>query len=86
MNNSVKYYLHVVFGGIYNMALTGSLLQTFMLENGYSEAATNIFFSIMNVVQVLSILALTGAASKVKKTRIWMRNHEFQQKTDRILE
>lgn len=74
MNNSVKYYLHVVFGGIYNMVLTGSLLQTFMLENGYSEESTNIFFSVMNIIQVLSILALTGMASRVKKTRIWMRN------------
>ena len=74
MNNTLKYYLYVVFGGIYALTTTGAVLQTFMLENGYTEVMTNVFFSVMNIVQVLSILVLTGVASKVRKTRIWMRN------------
>ena len=68
MNNTGKYFTYVVLGGIYGMTLTGSVLQTFMLESGYTEAATNIFFSVMNMIQVLSILALTGVAGRVKKT------------------
>lgn len=77
MNNTGKYFTYVLLGGICNMMLTGAVLQTFMLESGFSEQATNIFFSVMNMVQVLSILALTGGASKITKTKEWMRNTYF---------
>ncbi len=77
MNNNGKYFTYVILNGIYAMMLTGSVFQTFMLESGFSEQTTNSFFSIMSMVQVLSILALTGGASKIKKTKEWMRNTYF---------
>ena len=74
MGNTAKYFVFVILNGIYAMMLAGSVLQTFMLEFGFSEEATNIFFSVMNIVQVLSILVLSGIADKVKRTKLWQSN------------
>ena len=43
------------------------MLQTFLLECGFSEENTGVFFSVTKILQVLSILLLSHAAERVRR-------------------
>ena len=48
------------------MFVSGSVLQTFLLEKGLSEQETNIYFSVIQIIQVVTILIFSKYADNIK--------------------
>ena len=63
--NFKKYYTHGVFNGLITLLFVGSMLQTVLLESGYSENTVNIYTSIMQIVQILTIIIFSKQADKL---------------------
>ena len=67
MDNRVKYYFHTVLMSLIVMMLSGSVLQTVLIENGIGENGVNVFLSFMQIVQVAAILGFMRFSDSVKK-------------------
>ncbi len=63
--NFKKYYLHGIFNGLINLLFVGSMIQTVLLESGYSENTVNIYTSIMQIIQILCIIIFSKKADKI---------------------
>lgn len=64
MRNHTLFCLHTVFYRLLILVLDGAVLQTFLLECGFSEENTGYFFSAMKLLQVLAILLLSRVADR----------------------
>lgn len=66
MENRTKYLLSKMLYDLFIMVTSGAVLQTFLLEKGFSEEKTNIYFSIVQILQVLTIMLFSVRADKIK--------------------
>jgi len=64
--NKIKFFLQTVFATIVNTVVVGSVLQTFMLEKDISEDSVGLYFSVMQVIQILTILFFSKLADRIK--------------------
>lgn len=51
------------------LMLDGAILQTFLIECGFSEEATGLFFSLMKLLQVAVILLFSQIAERVRRVK-----------------
>ena len=65
--NEYKYYLHTSLWYIALMMINGSVMQSYLLELGVSSDTVSTFVSLMQIVQVTSMLLFAPKAEKVKK-------------------
>ncbi len=66
MDNKEKFYLHSVFYNLIYMTLSGAVIQTFFLEKGISENNVNIFLSVMQIIQIVSIFMFQKKSDELK--------------------
>ena len=59
MSNLIKFYLATIFWTTVNMFTSGTVVQTFMMENGFSEQLTNTIFSCGQII-TLTVMLLTS--------------------------
>ena len=64
--NKIKYIFQTILISIVHTVISGSVLQTFMLEKGISENSVGLYFSVMQIVQILIILFLSNQADNLK--------------------
>ena len=57
--NRWKFFLRTIFGTVVTTVIAGSVLQTFMLEKNISEDSVGLYFSIMQAVQIVTMLLLS---------------------------
>ena len=61
-----KYYIHTTLWNIISMVISGSMAQTFLLEYGLSEEMVTRFFSIMQLIQIFTILMFSKRSDDLK--------------------
>ncbi len=66
MNNKTKNYICTSIWNILFMMLSGSVLQTFLLEKRLSEQKTNIYFSFIQIIQIVTIIIFSAFTDKIK--------------------
>lgn len=66
MKNTTKYYGMNVLWNIVLLTTVGAVVQTFLLEIGCSEAFTNVYFSLMQMVQIGVILVFSPLSDSLK--------------------
>jgi len=69
MQNLKKYYIHGILNGLVNLLFVGSVLQTILLESGFSENTVNIYTSVMQLLQILTILLFSNWSDKLKNLK-----------------
>ena len=67
-DNRVLYFIYTILYTTGFMFCSGSILQTFMLSVGMSDAEVSTYSAVTQFVQVLAIFAMTFLADKFKKT------------------
>ena len=66
MSNEIKYYTHNVFYNFIYLFLASTVLQTFLLECGFAENTVNVYFSVMQIVQLSIMLIFSQKLDRVK--------------------
>ena len=66
MSNEIKYYTHNVFYNFIYLFLSSTVLQTFLLECGFAENTVNVYFSVMQIVQLSIMLIFSQKLDRVK--------------------
>lgn len=64
--NRMKFFLRTIFGTVVTTVIAGSVLQTFMLEKNISEDSVGLYFSIMQAVQIVTMLLLSKKSDGMK--------------------
>lgn len=64
--NNIKYYLSQIAYNCALLLMSGSLLQTFLLESGISEKQTSIYVSVLQIVQMLTMLLASKTVENIK--------------------
>ena len=67
-DNRVLYFIYTILYTTGFMFCSGSILQTFMLSVGMSDAEVSAYSAVTQFVQVLAIFAMTFLADKFKRT------------------
>ena len=67
--NHTLFCLHGVFYRLLLLTLDGAVLQTLLIECGFSEEKTGFFFSVMKILQVAAILLLSRAADRATRIK-----------------
>lgn len=67
MKNTGKFYTASILRNLFLMMTTGSVLQTFLLEKDFSEHSIGIYFSVINILQIITILVFSLFADKLKQ-------------------
>lgn len=67
MSNKLKYYIATPLYALFFMFTSGAVLQTFLLEKGFSEENTNIYFSLIQILQIMTIMLFSAKADKIKR-------------------
>lgn len=65
-NNKYKLYINTAAYNIAVNLMSGSVLQSFLLEKGINSANVSIFFAALQAVQVLTMLGISGYIEKSK--------------------
>ena len=65
-NNNIKLNINNIVIGVFLLLFNGAILQTLLIESGISEHRVNIFVSVMQIVQTLSMLLLSKKMDEVK--------------------
>lgn len=58
MNNVMRNYVHAAVYNTANVLILGGIIQTFLLEGGVSEELVSFYVSALQIVQVISMLAI----------------------------
>ncbi len=66
MSNEIKLYFQNIFYNFIYLFLAGTVLQTFLLECGFSENTVNVYFSVMQMVQLGVMLLFSKKMDSVK--------------------
>lgn len=61
-----KYYIHTTLWSIITLVVSGSMAQTFLLEYGLSEEKVTSYFSIMQLMQIFTILLFSKRSDNLK--------------------
>ncbi len=67
LNNENKFIIQQITYSIAVMLISGSVIQSFLLENGISESRVALYLSIIQIVQVGCMLALSVVIDRIKK-------------------
>lgn len=67
MSNLIKFYLSSTLWVVVNTFTAGAVLQTFLIENGFSEELTNIICSSGQVISIIAMLLFSPVADKIKE-------------------
>ena len=67
MKNEIKYYIHSILYSMIVFVLGGTLLQTFLIEKGFSEENVTVLLSVLQVIQILTIFIFSSIADKFKR-------------------
>lgn len=65
-NNELKYCMQQMLYSIPNQMLSGSVLQTFMIESGIPETEVPLYVFFMQIVQVFVMIAFSKAIDKCR--------------------
>lgn len=69
MSNFKKYYIYHTLYAIGFMFCSGAIMQTFLLQAGFSERQVYIFNSFIQMAQVLMMVIMTFFAGKIRKVK-----------------
>ena len=67
MKNEIKYYIHSILYSMIVFVLGGALLQTFLIEKGFSEENVTVLLSVLQIIQILTIFIFSSIADRLKK-------------------
>ena len=67
MSNLIKFYLSSTLWVVVNTFTAGTALQTFLMENGFSEELTNIICSSGQVISIIGMLLFSPVADRIKE-------------------
>ena len=70
MKNTLRYTVGVISYQLTLLTMGATLLQSYLIERGFSEESTGFFFSSMRAVQVAVILLTMFAAERCRRPRI----------------
>ena len=69
MNNETKLHIQWILYALIAFILNGTLLQTFLLENGLDEQAVTFSLSVLQIVQMLTIFLFSGMVDKMQRIK-----------------
>ena len=69
MSNINKHYIIQVLYSVGFMFCSGSILQTFLLQIGFTEQQVYLFNALIQAVQVLTIAVMTFMSGKIKQIK-----------------
>lgn len=64
--NEIKYYIAESVMQCAVLLISGSILQSFLMESGVSERSVTLYVSVMQVLQMLAMVAFSGKIENVK--------------------
>ena len=67
MSNETKLHIQWILYALIVFILNGTLLQTFLLENGLDEQTVTFSLSVLQIVQMLTIFLFSGIIDKMSK-------------------
>lgn len=70
MSNIKKYYIYNTLYAIGFMFCSGAIMQTFLLQAGFSERQVYIFNSFIQIAQVLMMVVMTFLSGKIRKVKL----------------
>lgn len=65
MLNEIKLHIHGALQSMIVLALGGTLLQTFLIENGFSEENVAVLLSVLQIIQIVTIFAFSSVADRL---------------------
>ena len=65
MLNEIKLYIQGALQSLIVLALGGTLLQTFLIESGFSEENVTVLLSVLQIIQIVTIFAFSSIADKM---------------------
>ncbi len=69
MKNEIKLHIQWILYALIVFILNGTLLQTFLLENGLDEQTVTFSLSVLQIVQMLTIFLFSGMVDKMSKIK-----------------
>lgn len=69
MNNETKLHIQWILNSLIVFILNGTLLQTFLLENGLDEQTVTFSLSVLQIVQMLTIFLFSGIVDRMKRIK-----------------
>ena len=66
MLNEIKFYVRGGLQTLIALGLGGTLLQTFLIENGFAEENVTVLLSVLQVIQIATIFFFSAIADKLK--------------------
>lgn len=69
MSNYIKYYIYTALYAVAMMFCSGSILQTFMLESGFTENQVYLYNALIQGAQVLVMICAIFFSNKIKDTK-----------------
>ena len=69
MKNEVRLHIQWILYALIVFILNGTLLQTFLLENGLDEQTVTFSLSVLQIVQMLTIFLFSGIIDKMSKIK-----------------
>ena len=70
MSNIKKYCIYTTIYNVGYTFCTGAIMQTFLIQAGFSEKQVYILNSLMQIMQVAMMLILTFLSSKIKRVKM----------------
>ena len=64
--NEIKYYISESVMQCAVLLISGSILQSFLMESGVSERSVTMFVSVMQVLQMVAMVAFSSVIENVK--------------------
>ena len=71
MSNIKKYCICTTLYNVAFMFCSGAIMQTFLLQAGFTEGQVYILNSFMQIMQVVMMLALTFLSGKIKRVKMF---------------
>ena len=66
MLNEIKLHIQGALQSLVVLALGGTLLQTFLIESGFSEENVTVLLSVLQIIQIITIFAFSSFADKLR--------------------
>ena len=70
MSNLKKYYIYNTLYAVGFMFCSGAIMQTFLLQAGFSEGQVYAFSSFIQFAQVLMMVVMTFLSGKIRKVKL----------------
>ena len=70
MSNIKKYYIYTTLYNVGFTFCTGAIMQTFLIQAGFTAEQVYVLNSLMQIMQVAMMLVLTFLSDKIKRVKI----------------